>query len=149
MLQTVLYLNRFLSAMEHKDLAQVLKECLKNARRGQWDAFVEMAQPIVASGVIRTLSRFLKPDRDLVDDLVQDTFVKLCASDFRVLRSFRAEDTLSKPKVRYRIPLGAARYIPDGSTIYELSRSHVEWRPGFHVEPACKVSLSQAHTSAG
>lgn len=95
MWQTVLYLNRFLSAMERKDLAQVLKECLKNARRGQWDAFVEMAQPIVASAVIRTLSRFSKPDRDLVDDLVQDTFVKLCADDFRVLRSFRAEDTLS------------------------------------------------------
>lgn len=54
-----------------------------------------------------------------------------------------------KPKVRYRIPLGAARYIPDGSTIYELARPHVEWRPSFHVEPACKVTLSRAHTSAG
>jgi uncharacterized protein (DUF2235 family) len=40
------------------------------------------------------------------------------------------------PVVRWRIPLGAARSIPNGSRIYELARSRVgHWDPSFQLEP--------------
>jgi uncharacterized protein (DUF2235 family) len=37
---------------------------------------------------------------------------------------------------RCKIPLGAPRHIPEGSTIYELAKPHVTWNPSYKVEPA-------------
>jgi RNA polymerase sigma-70 factor, ECF subfamily len=81
--------------MENNDLAQVLKACLDGGGRAEWEHFIALAQPVLASGVLRTLSRVPIASRELVDDLVQDTFLKLCNHDFRILRNFRTGDTIA------------------------------------------------------
>jgi RNA polymerase sigma-70 factor (ECF subfamily) len=79
--------------MDENDLARVLKRCLVDGQRADWDVFVALAQPLVAAGVLRSLSRLALATRELVDDLIQETFLKLCSNDFRILRNFRAGDT--------------------------------------------------------
>jgi RNA polymerase sigma-70 factor, ECF subfamily len=53
-----------------------------------WYGFVHQYQPLIANVVIKTLRRCIRPNPALVDDLVQETFLKLCANDFKALREF-------------------------------------------------------------
>jgi RNA polymerase sigma factor (sigma-70 family) len=78
--------------MHDSDLVTILGRCLTKGDTADWELFISLAQPIVASGVLRTLSDTARADRALVDDLIQETFVRLCAADFRVLRRFRGAD---------------------------------------------------------
>jgi RNA polymerase sigma-70 factor (ECF subfamily) len=56
-----------------------------------WERFIEEAHGVVASTVFRTLARWRTPQRDRVDDLVQETFLKLCANKFSLLQKFRSD----------------------------------------------------------
>ena len=44
---------------------------------------------MIAAAVLRTARHFGDPPRQLLDDLVQDTYLKLCENDSRILRSFQ------------------------------------------------------------
>lgn len=55
-----------------------------------WEQFIREAHGLVASTVFSALSRWRNPQRDQVEDLVQETFLKLCANDFYLLRGFRS-----------------------------------------------------------
>lgn len=51
-----------------------------------------MAQPVIASAVFRTLARWGRSGHPSAGDFIQDIFLKLCAGDYRILRSFRGSD---------------------------------------------------------
>jgi len=51
-----------------------------------WDRFVARNAPFVYAAVGRRLASFGR--RDDVDDVVQDVFVRLCARDFRLLKTY-------------------------------------------------------------
>ena len=53
-----------------------------------WTEFVRRFQPLIAGVVIKSLCRRNKLNLSLVDDLVQDTFLKLCVNDYKALRNF-------------------------------------------------------------
>lgn len=74
-------------------LAALLRNCLgAGTTAAEWEAFAERAQGPIAMAVVRGLRQFgATPTRELVDDLVQDTFVKLCTDNLAVLRRFRGE----------------------------------------------------------
>lgn len=48
---------------------------------------------MIAAAVFRTITRWGRTDRSVADDLIQDTFARLCAHDFRALRNFRGQDS--------------------------------------------------------
>jgi RNA polymerase sigma factor (sigma-70 family) len=75
------------------NIADALRDCLAAGSPANWEAFIDLAQPVIATAVFRTLRRWNRTDRALADDLIQDTFAKLCAADFRVLRNFRGQDS--------------------------------------------------------
>jgi RNA polymerase sigma-70 factor (ECF subfamily) len=75
--------------MPDEDLAQLLGDCLARGGRNYWERFIESAQPLIAATVLHTLARFSAGSRNLADDLVQETFLRLCDDNFRALRSFR------------------------------------------------------------
>lgn len=56
-----------------------------------WDGFLARFQELIVSTVIRTASRSVGTNRAMVDDLVQDVYVKLCADNFQVLRRVRSD----------------------------------------------------------
>jgi RNA polymerase sigma factor (sigma-70 family) len=69
-------------------LEQLLQLCLHTDQDVRWAEFVRRSQPTIARVVTKTIRRWIRPSRNLVDDLVQETYLKLCLNDFRALRQF-------------------------------------------------------------
>jgi len=77
------------SAFSDEDL---LHHCVESGNVDAWKEFVRRYQPLIAAIVFRISSRYGTSARHLVDDLIQETYVKLCANQFRVLRDFEQRD---------------------------------------------------------
>ncbi|HET9838958.1 MAG TPA: sigma-70 family RNA polymerase sigma factor [Candidatus Angelobacter sp.] len=72
-------------------IRELLDLCLRTEEERHWQEFVRRTQPLIAKVIINTLRRWCEPSPSLVDDLVQDTFLKLFANDRKALRSIRNE----------------------------------------------------------
>jgi RNA polymerase sigma-70 factor (ECF subfamily) len=79
--------------MQNADLVQLLQRCLDSPDEKAWERFIHAAQPLLASGVVRALGGWSATNRERIDDLVQEAFVRLCDNNFRALRNFRSEDS--------------------------------------------------------
>jgi RNA polymerase sigma-70 factor, ECF subfamily len=76
----------------------LLRATLKIQAHEAWSELIRRLHPAVASSVLRTLRRFASseaPERDLVDDLVQQTYVRLCENDYRALRHLVSQEESS------------------------------------------------------
>jgi RNA polymerase sigma-70 factor, ECF subfamily len=75
---------------------QLVRECAGSKNADAWEEFIRRFQPVIAAAASRTARLFGEPPRQLLDDLVQDTYLKLCENDSRLLRSFqpRGEDSI-------------------------------------------------------
>lgn len=67
-------------------IPQLIAECTSESNESAWREFVRRFQPLVATVIAKVARRFGKVSHELVDDLTQETFLKLCDADFRVLR---------------------------------------------------------------
>jgi RNA polymerase sigma-70 factor (ECF subfamily) len=67
---------------------ELVQLCLDSKDEAIWTEFVRRFQPLIAGVVIKSLCRRNKFNLSLVDDLVQDTFLKLCVNNFKALREF-------------------------------------------------------------
>ena len=72
-------------------LDDLIRACAKPGNQAAWEEFVRRVQPVIASTVYRTAQRFGNSSRDLLDDLIQETLLKVCANQFRILREFQAD----------------------------------------------------------
>jgi RNA polymerase sigma-70 factor (ECF subfamily) len=79
--------------MPNPNLVPLLERCLDGGEQHVWEEFIRAAQPFLASGVMRALGGWSPARRAEIDDLVQESFVRLCANDCRALRNFRAADS--------------------------------------------------------
>jgi RNA polymerase sigma-70 factor (ECF subfamily) len=101
---------------------ELIAECVVAHHAAAWQEFVRRFQPLIAGVVARAASHWTTVNATVVDDLVQETYVKLCSEDFRRLREFesRHEDaiygylkavaytvTLDHFKVHYAVKRGA------------------------------------------
>jgi RNA polymerase sigma-70 factor, ECF subfamily len=69
----------------------LLRSCIEAQSQDDWVEFVRRLQPVIAAAILRTFARYQagrRPARDVVDDLVQQTYIRLCAGDYRALRNF-------------------------------------------------------------
>jgi RNA polymerase sigma-70 factor, ECF subfamily len=75
---------------EFSDLSpiQLVRECAGSNDPELWAEFIRRFQPVIAAAVLRTARPF-DPPRQVLDDLIQDTYLKLCENDSRMLRSFK------------------------------------------------------------
>jgi RNA polymerase sigma-70 factor, ECF subfamily len=64
--------------------------CLNSQDNLAWVEFVRRFQKLIAAVVIRTSQLWGELSSQAVDDLVQETFLKLCANDCQLLRSFQS-----------------------------------------------------------
>lgn len=65
--------------------------CARDNHPGAWEEFVKRFQPVIAGTVWRTLSKFGTVDSGVAEDLVQETFLRLCNRERRALREFVSE----------------------------------------------------------
>lgn len=72
------------------------RKCAGSRNAEAWNEFIRRFQPVIAAAVLRTARHFGEPSRDLLDDLTQETYLKLCENESRMLRSFqpRHEDAI-------------------------------------------------------
>lgn len=63
--------------------------CLRNGDQAAWTEFVRRFQPLIAGVIIRVARRWGVLSSQVVDDLVQDTFLKLCADRDNFIRNFK------------------------------------------------------------
>jgi RNA polymerase sigma-70 factor (ECF subfamily) len=78
--------------MPRQDLLYLLQKSLDTRSEAAWEAFIREAQPLIVSGIIRAMGGWTSSRGAEIDDLVQESFIRLCANDYRALRSFRSED---------------------------------------------------------
>src|SRR5436853_7854821 len=73
-------------------LQRLLDECLSTESAVEaWEQFAERIHGLIAAAVVRTVRQVGSvPTRELVDDLVQDTYVRLCADNLAALRRLRS-----------------------------------------------------------
>ena len=70
------------------------KTLLASSQAGKieaWDGFLARFHELIVSTVVRTLSTSSGPNRAMVEDLVQDIYLKLCANDGKILRHLRSD----------------------------------------------------------
>jgi len=69
------------------ELNQIDLQALTRGDKRTWDAFVMAAAPLINAVVRRTLSSSRVSEDDALD-AAQDVFVRLCAQDFRLLKTY-------------------------------------------------------------
>jgi RNA polymerase sigma-70 factor, ECF subfamily len=70
-------------------IRELLLLCLRSEDERLWEEFVHRTQPLIANVIINTLRRWRDPSPSLVDDLIQETYLKLFANDRKYLRGIR------------------------------------------------------------
>jgi RNA polymerase sigma-70 factor (ECF subfamily) len=75
---------------------ELLRACAGSKDERAWTEFIARFQVVIAAAVLRTARHWCEPSRPQLDDLIQDTYLKLCENDCRLLRSFqpRQEDSI-------------------------------------------------------
>jgi len=79
--------------MDPKKLSiqELVQLCLSSQDQAPWSEFVRRFQPTISGVVRKRLRRWATPDPAVVDDLTQETFLKLCFNNYRALREFKFE----------------------------------------------------------
>lgn len=82
------------SNFSSNELVQACAACTNDELA--WAEFMRRFEQVIAVAVLRTARHWCEPSRSQLDDLVQDTYLKLCENDCRLLRSFkpRQEDSI-------------------------------------------------------
>ena len=55
-----------------------------------WAEFIRRFHPLISTVALRTARQWSEPIPSLLDDLVQETYLKLCSDDCRLLKNFRS-----------------------------------------------------------
>jgi RNA polymerase sigma-70 factor (ECF subfamily) len=71
---------------------ELVSHCLDSQDEAAWSEFVRRFQPLIAGVINRCVSRRQGPNQALVDDLVQETYLKLCGNNYKPLRDFNFRD---------------------------------------------------------
>ena len=65
--------------------------CVATRDESVWAEFIRRFHPLVSTVVLRTARQWGEPIPSLIDDLTQETYLKLCADDCRLLKNFRSQ----------------------------------------------------------
>jgi RNA polymerase sigma-70 factor (ECF subfamily) len=67
---------------------ELIRACAESNDDAAWDEFVSRFQRAISISIIRVAYRWGQPARQIVDDLVQETYLKLCADKCHRLLEF-------------------------------------------------------------
>jgi RNA polymerase sigma-70 factor (ECF subfamily) len=70
-------------------LEQLVQACAESGNAEAWEEFVRHFHGLIAAVVLRTAQRWGGASMSLVDDLIQETYLKLCTDRKRLLEEFK------------------------------------------------------------
>jgi RNA polymerase sigma-70 factor (ECF subfamily) len=65
--------------------------CVATRDESVWAEFIRRFHPLITTVVLRKARQWGEPLPSLIDDLTQETYLKLCADDCRLLKNFRSQ----------------------------------------------------------
>jgi RNA polymerase sigma-70 factor (ECF subfamily) len=68
--------------------AELFSICAQDGGAAAWEEFIRRFNPVIARSVLRVALRHGIPDKSQIDDLIQETYLKICARDCKLLRGF-------------------------------------------------------------
>jgi RNA polymerase sigma-70 factor (ECF subfamily) len=68
---------------------ELVRACAGSKDEWAWSELIRRFHGVIAATVLRTARQWSEPSRSQLDDLIQDTYLKLCENDCRLLRSFQ------------------------------------------------------------
>jgi RNA polymerase sigma-70 factor, ECF subfamily len=77
-----------MAAIPSLSTEELIRACLHPGGADAWEEFIRRFHRPVAIVVMRIASRFGNTSRDTIDDLVQETYLRLCADNYSALRRF-------------------------------------------------------------
>lgn len=66
----------------------VLIQACINGDAAAWEEFIRRYHRLIAGVVFRTTQKWGESSPTTIDDLIQETYLKLCADDYRLLRAY-------------------------------------------------------------
>jgi RNA polymerase sigma-70 factor, ECF subfamily len=72
-------------------IENLVRRCSTSRNPEAWEEFVRRFHRLIATVTLRTAGRLGDASRQTVDDLIQETYLKLCADNFRILRTFEQQ----------------------------------------------------------
>jgi RNA polymerase sigma-70 factor (ECF subfamily) len=72
-------------------IENLVRRCAASRSPEAWQEFVRRFHRLIATVILRTAARLGDASRQTVDDLIQETYLKLCADNFRILRTFEQQ----------------------------------------------------------
>jgi RNA polymerase sigma-70 factor, ECF subfamily len=72
-------------------IEELLRQCSIAGSGEAWEEFVRRFHRLIATVAMRTADRLGDSSKQTVDDLIQQTYLKLCDDNFRVLRNFQQQ----------------------------------------------------------
>jgi RNA polymerase sigma-70 factor (ECF subfamily) len=76
--------------VSYSDLSppELFSVCAKSGGAESWQEFMRRFNPLIVRSVVRVAMRHGTSEKTLIDDLVQETYLKLCTDNRRILRQF-------------------------------------------------------------
>lgn len=71
------------------DTCELIRACCDPQNTAAWREFIRCFHKLIAGTVLRTCARWGEYSSNVADDLVQETYLKLCADYCRLLREFQ------------------------------------------------------------
>ena len=72
-------------------LEELIRACAASADQEAWQELIRRIHPVIASTILRTTVRFGETSRNVAEDLIQETYLRICANGCRLLREFHAD----------------------------------------------------------
>jgi RNA polymerase sigma-70 factor (ECF subfamily) len=70
-------------------MTQLVRACVESGAEEAWREFVQRTRRLIGLVVLRASRRWIEPPPALVEDLIQETYLKLCERSCRALRGFQ------------------------------------------------------------
>lgn len=71
--------------------AELFATCACGGDAACWQEFMRRFHPVIARSVLRVAVRHGSANDSVIDDLIQETYLKICANDRKLLRTFSPE----------------------------------------------------------
>src|ERR1700686_3646400 len=70
---------------------ELVRACAESGNAEAWEEFVRRFRLVIGAAVRRIAYRYGKPNDAMVDDLIQDTYLKVCSDRCRMLRDLKPQ----------------------------------------------------------
>lgn len=76
--------------MNYSELSatELFATCARGADAACWQEFINRFNPVIARSVLRVAIRHGSTQKPVIEDLVQETYLKICAEQCKLIRSF-------------------------------------------------------------